>query len=81
MSKKLLVIDDSSVDRLAIVSMLEKLGYQVDSSENANDLTQRIEKENYAAVILDIVMPTMWVAFKKRLLFPMWSEWPCVQTT
>lgn len=57
MSMKFLVVDDSSVDRHLMVSMLEKLGHQVDTCQDTSDLTQQVEKENYAAVILDIVMP------------------------
>lgn len=59
MSKKFLVVDDSSVDRLSMVSMLKQLGYQVDICEDTTALTQQVEKENYAAVILDIVMPKL----------------------
>lgn len=29
----------------------------------------------------DFCVPTMWVAFRKRLLLPIWSEWPCVLIT
>ncbi len=54
---KLLVVDDSAVDRHLIVSMLEQLGHQVDTCQDTNNLLKKVEKENYAAVILDIVMP------------------------
>ncbi len=54
---KLLVVDDSAVDRHLIVSMLEKIGHQVDTCQDTDDLLKKVEQENYAAVILDIVMP------------------------
>lgn len=57
MSKKFLVVDDSSVDRLLIVSMLEKLGHQVETCEDTTNFIKQVENQNYAAVILDIVMP------------------------
>ncbi|MBE9043340.1 response regulator [Pleurocapsales cyanobacterium LEGE 10410] len=54
---KFLVVDDSSVDRHFIVSMLEKMGHQVDDCEDTTNLLAKVTEENYAAVILDIVMP------------------------
>lgn len=54
---KFLVIDDSSVDRHLTVSTLKKMGHQVDDLESTFDALERVAKENYAALILDIVMP------------------------
>lgn len=54
---KFLVVDDSAVDRHLMVSMLEKLGHQVDICQDTNELQKKVARENYAAVILDIVMP------------------------
>ncbi|MDJ0530938.1 MAG: response regulator [Xenococcaceae cyanobacterium MO_207.B15] len=54
---KFLVVDDSSVDRRFIVSMLEKMGHQADACRDTTDVLEKVAKENYAAVILDIVMP------------------------
>lgn len=56
---RFLVVEDNSVDRHLIVSMLKKLGHQVDISETATDLVERVAKDNYTAVILDIVMPEL----------------------
>ena len=54
---KFLVVDDSAVDRHLIVSMLEKIGHQVDTCPSDDNLLKRVEKGNYTAVFLDIVMP------------------------
>jgi twitching motility two-component system response regulator PilH len=54
---KFLVVDDSAVDRHLIVSILEQLGHQVDTCQDTNNLQKKVAQENYAAVILDIVMP------------------------
>ena len=54
---KFLVVDDSPVDRHLIVSMLEKIGHQVDTCNSSDGLLKKVERGNYAAVILDIVMP------------------------
>lgn len=54
---KFLVVDDSSVDRHFIVSTLEKMGYQADACKDTINVLEKVATENYAAVILDIVMP------------------------
>lgn len=54
---KFLVIDDSRVDRHLLVSLLIEMGHQVDDCQDAENILDRVEKGDYAAVILDIVMP------------------------
>ncbi|MEO0855108.1 MAG: response regulator, partial [Cyanobacteria bacterium J06648_11] len=47
----------SSVDRHLIVSLLEDLGHQVDTSETTTGAIEKISSGGYDAVFLDIVMP------------------------
>jgi two-component system chemotaxis response regulator CheY len=54
---RFLVVDDSSVDRKLIVSMLEELGHQVDACRDTSGVLEKIASGNYAALFLDIVMP------------------------
>lgn len=54
---RLLVIDDSSVDRLALVTMLQNLGHEVDECDGTENALPRIEAGNYNLVFLDVVMP------------------------
>lgn len=54
---RLLVIDDSAVDRLALVKTLQSLGHEVDECESAENALTRIESGNYNLVFLDVVMP------------------------
>ena len=54
---RLLVIDDSSVDRCALVNMLQTLGHDVDECENTDTALNQIESGNYNLVFLDVVMP------------------------
>jgi CheY-like chemotaxis protein len=54
---KFLVIDDSSVDRHALGSMLELLGHDVDRCESATDAMSTVESGEYDSVFLDVVMP------------------------
>lgn len=54
---RFLIVDDSSVDRHLLTSLLEGLGHQVDASPTPKDGLERLSTQNYAAVFLDIVMP------------------------
>lgn len=54
---KFLVVDDSRVDRHWLVSLLQEMGHQVDDCQDAENILDQVGKKNYAAVILDIVMP------------------------
>lgn len=54
---RLLVIDDSAVDRLALVNMLQNLGHEVDECEGTDNALTKIESGNYNLVFLDVVMP------------------------
>jgi twitching motility two-component system response regulator PilH len=54
---RFLVVDDSSVDRHLLVSILEDLGHQVDAFRSTSGVLEKVAQGSYAAVILDIVMP------------------------
>lgn len=54
---RLLIVDDSSVDRHLLTSLLEGLGHQVDACTTPKDGLERLSTQSYAAVFLDIVMP------------------------
>ncbi len=54
---KFLIIDDSSVDTLALTSILESLGHGVDRCDGTKDAMNTIETGSYDTVFLDVVMP------------------------
>ena len=54
---KFLIVDDSSVARRSTAALLEKMGHQVDEQQDTSNALEKVAQENYAAVILDIVMP------------------------
>ncbi|MEM9512382.1 MAG: response regulator [Cyanobacteria bacterium P01_E01_bin.48] len=54
---RVFVVDDSSVDRHLIVSLLQDLGHQVETSETTTGVIEKISSGVYDAVFLDIVMP------------------------
>ncbi len=54
---RFLVVDDSSVDRRLMTSLLEEMGHQVEVFQSTDGVLDQVTASDYAAVILDIVMP------------------------
>ena len=54
---KILVVDDSSVDRHLLTNLLEDLGHSVDTYENTDGVLDHLSQQDYGIVFLDIVMP------------------------
>jgi CheY-like chemotaxis protein len=54
---RFLIIDDSSVERLALATGLESLGHMVDQFDSTIDALKKIESGMYDSVFLDVVMP------------------------
>jgi CheY-like chemotaxis protein len=54
---KLLIIDDSAVDRQALSSVLTALGHAVDESASPAQALGMVEQGQYDLVFLDVVMP------------------------
>jgi two-component system chemotaxis response regulator CheY len=52
-----LIVDDSSVDRHLLTSLLEEMGHKVDSFASTSGALEKISNNSYTAVFLDIVMP------------------------
>ncbi|MCP3688060.1 MAG: response regulator [Gammaproteobacteria bacterium] len=56
-SKKILVVDDSITTRTLEVSILERLGYDVQSAVSAEDALEKLQAENFNLLITDVEMP------------------------
>ena len=54
---RFLIIDDSSVDRHALASLLESLGHGVDQCASPTTALEQVEQGQYDLVFLDVVMP------------------------
>ena len=54
---RFLVVDDSAVDRLLLTSILKELGHEVEVCTSTEGVIPKLEKGNYDALFLDIVMP------------------------
>lgn len=54
---KILIVDDEPLIRDALAFKLTKDGYDVDTAEDGEKAIQKIESEEYAIIISDIMMP------------------------
>jgi CheY-like chemotaxis protein len=54
-----LVVDDSEINLLFLVSMLEQIGCKVDSAMDGQQALALIEQHNYDLALVDINMPVM----------------------
>jgi PAS domain S-box-containing protein len=55
----LLVVDDRREDRLAITAMLSSPAYRIVEASSGREALRRLLEEEFAAVLLDVVMPDM----------------------
>lgn len=54
---KILVVDDSSVDRHFLTNLLEGLGHEVEAFSSTKGLLEKLSGHEYNIVFLDVVMP------------------------
>lgn len=54
---KILIVDDEPLIRDALAFKLTKDGYEVDTAEDGEKAIQKIEAQEYAIIISDIMMP------------------------
>jgi twitching motility two-component system response regulator PilH len=55
--KKILVVDDSPTERLALSEVLVKNGYQVVTAENGDEAVLKSKSEQPDLILMDVVMP------------------------
>lgn len=54
---KVLVVDDSKTELMFLADMLQKMGMQVRTAENAQETIQRLAEEKPDLILMDVVMP------------------------
>jgi CheY-like chemotaxis protein len=54
-----LVVDDTAINLMLACRMLERMGYSVESAENAKDALEKCRSKNFDIVFLDCIMPEM----------------------
>lgn len=59
MSKQILVVDDDELVLVALVELLSPKGYRVSTALGGPQALEKIEKDGFDLLILDIIMPQM----------------------
>ena len=55
--QKVLVIDDSKTELMALTDILQKQGMQVRTAENGEDAMKRLAEDKPDLILMDVVMP------------------------
>ena len=58
-SLRMIVADDNYVNRRATLEMLRLMGYQPDSASSGGEVLERLAREHYDVVFMDVQMPGM----------------------
>jgi PAS domain S-box-containing protein len=56
---RVLLVEDNRVNQRLAMRLLEKLGYQVTVAEEGREALEKLEKETYQVVLMDVQMPGM----------------------
>lgn len=59
MGKRILIVDDDEMVRIAINELLKQEGYEVHSASNGNEALEKLDQGTYDLMMLDIIMPEM----------------------
>ncbi len=59
MSKRILVVDDDELVLVALVELLSPKGYSVSTALGGHQALEKVEKNGFDLLILDIIMPQM----------------------
>lgn len=70
---RILLADDSSLDRIIALRVLHSLGYRADVVINGLELLKALDQQHYDLVITDIQMPYMGGLEATRLICQQWS--------
>jgi CheY-like chemotaxis protein len=57
LKKKILVVDDDDAIRLMVERVLRREKFEVDSARDGHEAIEKIEKNDYGTVLLDLMMP------------------------
>ena len=56
---RILLVEDDAINQFAISRLLSKIGYRVDVADNGSEALKLLEKNDYALVLMDCMMPVL----------------------
>lgn len=59
MNTRILVVEDSQVDRVRLVKLLEAAGYSVATAANGLEAIELVQQQSPALILMDVNMPQM----------------------
>jgi len=59
MKYKLLIVDDEEIMRKRLSKYLIKWGFDISTARNGKEALEKIKKQDYIIVLLDVLMPVM----------------------
>lgn len=59
MSKKILIVDDDELILIALGELLRPQGYEIHTTPKPSEALERLEKERFDLLVLDVIMPEM----------------------
>lgn len=59
MNSNILVVEDSQVDRVRLVKLLETAGYSVSVASNGLEAIEQVQQQTPALILMDVNMPQM----------------------
>ncbi|WP_166255402.1 hybrid sensor histidine kinase/response regulator [Marinobacter salicampi] len=82
-AQRLLLVEDNRVNQIVAGGLLRKLGYEVDLAENGERALNALNKNHYAAVLMDCQMPVMdgYEATRRIRSNPAWQHLPVIAVT
>jgi DNA-binding response OmpR family regulator len=54
---KFLIVDDEALIRMALVRAFKAAGFECDEAEDGKQALEKISKNDYRAILLDVIMP------------------------
>ena len=57
--KEILVVDDDAAVRTLLIALLERFGFTVEVAENGSVAVDKMRRKSHAAILLDLMLPSM----------------------
>ncbi|TVR33281.1 MAG: response regulator [Spirochaetaceae bacterium] len=56
---QILLVEDNRINQMVALQILERAGYSADSVANAQEAIERLKRQRYGLVLMDVQMPGM----------------------